>query len=128
VSIVTLGVMLFGIYPNFTSSPLNRVSNILYQSTSRIIWAMALGFIIYSCVINGGISSHNHKYVFPFTLKYFFSFQGIVNKLLSLSFWIPLSRLSFSLYLIHYTVLTFYSATMEKPFHIQDSSIVSFLT
>lgn len=57
VSLFSLALMLFGYWPNFETNPakhLNRVENILYQSTSRIIWAAALAFIIFSCVMKKG--------------------------------------------------------------------------
>ena len=53
-ALITLGVMLFGIYPNFNGNPLNKVENILYQSTSRIIWAIALAYVIMSCIKHNG--------------------------------------------------------------------------
>ncbi len=56
VALTLLGLMLFGLYPDFNGNPLSRVSHILYQSSSRIIWAVALAYIIYSCqTSNGGL-------------------------------------------------------------------------
>ncbi len=52
-----MGLMLFGYWPNFqtdVTKHLNRVENILYQSTSRIIWSLGLSFIVFSCVMNKG--------------------------------------------------------------------------
>lgn len=54
ISLITLGIMLFGIYPNVSGHPLSLVANILYQATSKIIWAVALSYIIISCLKNGG--------------------------------------------------------------------------
>ena len=53
-SITLLGVLLFGIYPDFNGNPLNRVSHILYQATSRTLWAVGLGYIIYACITSNG--------------------------------------------------------------------------
>jgi len=38
--------------------------------------------------------------MFTFAL-FFFCFQGLVNKILSAHFWIPLSRLTYCAYLVH---------------------------
>ena len=54
VSVIALGVMLFGIYPNVSGNPLSRVANILYQATSKIIWSVALAYIIFSCLKRDG--------------------------------------------------------------------------
>ena len=123
-SVVTTFVMVFGIYPNLTSHPLNLTTNILYQASSRNVWALALGFIIYSCVVNGGKLINLFNYLNIFQLNEFYFVIGFIDKFLSLPIWTPLSRLSFSLYLIHYTILTYYIAVLDKPFHLQDISIV----
>ncbi len=56
-SLFSLGLMLFGYWPNLQTDEtkhLNRVENILYQSTSKVIWSFGLSFIIFSCVMNKG--------------------------------------------------------------------------
>lgn len=53
-SVTIMALMVFGLYPNFTDNKLDRVANILYQSSSRIIWALCVSSIIYSCMMNGG--------------------------------------------------------------------------
>ena len=99
--------MLFGVYDNYNGGPqLSRISNILYQSTSKIIWALALGYIIYACVTSNG---------------------GIFEKIFSLSFWTPLSRLSFSTYLIHTSIVLSYIYNQEHAIHLQDINIVIIL-
>ena len=96
--------MLFGIYPNFNGNPLTRVENILYQSTSRILWAFALGFIIFSCSMKKG---------------------GFVNDILCWTVWVPLSRLSFCAYLIHVQFLTYHTQVQEHNIFFQDIILVS---
>ena len=106
-SLFSLGLMVFGIYENMNGAPtLSRASNILYQSTSKIIWALALGYIIYACVTSNG---------------------GIFEKIFSLSFWTPLSRLSFSTYLIHTSIVLSYIYNQEHAIHLQDINIVIIL-
>jgi len=99
-----MGLMIFGDYQNYSGGPtLDRVSNILYQATSRIIWSIGLGGLIYGCLTSNG---------------------GIINRLLSHSIWVPLSRLSFSAYLIHATFIYAYLNSLEKPIYLQDSTMV----
>ncbi len=99
--------MVFGLYDDFNGGPpLSRLSNILYQSSSRTIWAIGLGYIVYACLTSNG---------------------GHFNKILSLPFWTPLSRLSFSTYLIHSTIVYTMLYSMDHPSHLQDTIMVRFL-
>lgn len=108
-SLFTLGLMLFGLYsdnnPNYED--LNKVEHILYQASSRTLWAIGLAFIVFSCTLGKG---------------------GIVNHILSWSVWIPLSRLSFCAYLIHLDFITFYGSILErKPFNSDINAIYFFI-
>lgn len=49
-AIFVCGLMLFGIYSDFLNDPLSKVSHILYQASSRSIWAISLSYIIYYCL------------------------------------------------------------------------------
>ena len=94
----------YGIYPDYSGGKqLSRISHILYQSTSRIIWSIGLSYIIYACATSNG---------------------GLINKLLSLNLWIPLSRLTFSAYLIHSTLIYNHYYSQDHPIHGQDSIMV----
>lgn len=77
----------------------------LYTSLSRIAWAMALSYIIYACV---------HGY------------GGPVNWFLSLSFWQPLSRLSYAIYLIHFPVVMVVMGSAKSSFVISEFYAVNF--
>lgn len=58
----------------------SRAENIIYGTLSRFAWSLALAWVIFAC--------HN-------------GLGGLVNKLLSARFWIPLSRLTYCAYLVH---------------------------
>ncbi|RMX37080.1 hypothetical protein pdam_00020043 [Pocillopora damicornis] len=60
--------------------PFSRAENITYGTFSRFAWSLALAWVIFACQ-NG--------------------FGGLVNKILSARFWIPLSRLTYCAYLVH---------------------------
>lgn len=55
--VVLLGVMLFGVYPNFSGNgPLPKWLNIAYEITSRTLWSIGLAYVIFACLTsNGGI-------------------------------------------------------------------------
>ena len=129
-SIFSLALVIFGLYPDFRGSgnPLNKVEHILYQATCRIIWAAGLGYIIFSCISYGG-KLHKIKLLIEIIKFVYFhlTLKGIFNKIFSCSIWIPLSRLSFSTYLIHYSVIYAYYATQEYPLQPQDSYMVLFI-
>lgn len=81
---VLCGVVLFGLYEDYHGNSLSRVAHILYQSSTRTLWALGLAYIIYACLNSQG---------------------SFVNKILCWKIWIPLSRLSFSAYLVHLTII-----------------------
>ncbi|PFX33115.1 Nose resistant to fluoxetine protein 6 [Stylophora pistillata] len=60
--------------------PFSRAENITYGTFSRFAWSLALAWVVFACQ-NG--------------------FGGLVNKILSARFWIPLSRLTYCAYLVH---------------------------
>ena len=105
VSLFFMCLMIFGIYPNYNGHPLSLASNILYQATSRIVWALGLGYVIFACATSHG---------------------GLVNKFLSWSVWVPLSRLTFSAYLFHLVILLDYNYMMDHTLHLQMSTLVCF--
>lgn len=70
-------------------------SDVLWQA--RFWWSLALCYIIFACLNGQG---------------------GIVNWFLSQPRWQPLSRLSFNIYLIHYTVMSiFYDDQKVAPYN-----------
>lgn len=101
-ALFTLGLMCFGTYPNFNANPskhLNRVENILYQASSRILWSIALAWVVFACVMKKG---------------------GFLNDMLCLPIWTPLSRLSFCAYLIHWDILYWYFYSRETLVFVKE--------
>ncbi|XP_078365902.1 O-acyltransferase like protein-like isoform X1 [Oculina patagonica] len=62
----------------------SRAENITYGTFSRFAWSLALAWVIFAC----------HR-----------GLGGLVNKILSARFWIPLSRLTYCAYLVHPIVI-----------------------
>lgn len=104
ISLFTLGLMLFGLYPDYHTpeNPLNLTEHILYQATSRTIWGVALAFIVFSCAMDKG---------------------GMINDMLSWPVWVPLSKLNFCAYLIHVEFIQFYNRTQEQPPFFQNITL-----
>ncbi|CAF0871536.1 unnamed protein product [Brachionus calyciflorus] len=103
-SILLTGLVVFGLYPDaLGENPLSREARIMYQSFSKIAWSFAIGYMIYSCIMSSG---------------------GIVNKILSWSIWVPLSRVNYSAFLIHILVMMVFNANQEHLIHFQDSNMM----
>ena len=84
---------------------MNRASQVLYITFSKILWSLALSYIIFACVTLNG---------------------GVVNEFLSWSFWVPLSKLSFCAYLVHYSIVDTFIYAQDHPLHTQWSIFVRF--
>lgn len=96
--ICTLLTIIFVQYPlvqeNF--SEINLVFDATYESLKALTWCLAIGWIILACHLSHG---------------------GIVKRFLSLSFWLPISKLSFCIYLIHVPVQLVYISSMRAPMY-----------
>jgi len=64
--------------------PFTRAENIMYGTFARCAWSLALAWVIFAC----------HR-----------GLGGLVDKILSARFWIPLSRLTYCAYLVHLIAL-----------------------
>lgn len=103
ISVVLLAV--FGNYPlQAASFKESVVGSGFYESTSRVAWAGALAWIVFACTNELG---------------------GPVNWFLSLRMWQPLSRLSYSIYLVHLPVQVVLSAQVRSATFFSDTQTVS---
>ena len=80
-------------------SSIYQAENIMYYLFSRTVFSLGIALMIYAC--------HN-------------GFGGIIDKFLSWSFWVPLSRLTFMVYLIHPIVITLMYKTLRFRFIYTD--------
>lgn len=104
-SLVLMVIVIFINYPlmqlDSTATPLEYG---LYDALSRVAWSIAVCYIIFACV-------HNHG--------------GFVNRFLSHPLWQPISRLSYSIYLMHLLVIMVTSATLKAPLYFSELNAVS---
>ena len=75
----------YGLYDSFHGHELSLAENVSYIMFSRFVWAVGLGLIVFAC--------HN-------------GYGWVVNDFLSMKIWIPLSRLTYTAYLVHPIVLS----------------------
>ncbi|CAH3109140.1 unnamed protein product [Porites lobata] len=87
--------------------PFTRAENIIYGTFSRCAWGLALAWVIFAC----------HR-----------GLGGLVDKILSAHFWIPLSRLTYCAYLVHPIVLITYLGSLETNHNYSDVLISFFFT
>lgn len=75
----------------------------LYTVFSRIIWSLAICYIIFACINNSG---------------------GIINRFLSHPLWQPLARISYAAYLMQYlTLLPIMIATTNSAYDFSETLI-----
>ena len=105
VAILFALICLFGMYPDSILVPgIDRTSFIFYQSFSRTLWALAIGWLFFLCMINRG---------------------GFVNKILSWPIWAPFARLNYGTYLIHLTIIYIITTNQRIPFFFQRHLVVN---
>ncbi|EDW45504.1 GM16810 [Drosophila sechellia] len=100
-SLSMLATVIFAVYP-YTQSGAGDISALagaFYLCCSRIAWPLALCWIIWAC--QNGLAP-------------------IVNEFLSWSFWQPLSKLSYCLYIWHLLVETVHIARIKTSLHFSD--------
>ena len=85
--------IVFGPYETWNGHPFTKTENVMFFMFSRTIFSIGIALMIYAC--------HN-------------GFGGVINKFLSWSFWIPLSRLSFMAYLCHPVVIYLTFGTLRS--------------
>lgn len=79
-SIISIIYLLFSIYPWNNGSKADPIVAVIYGSLHRTLWSAAFAWIVFACIHGKG---------------------GLVDKILSFGPFIPLSRLTFSVYLVH---------------------------
>ena len=75
---------------------MNEITRVSYGAFHRLAWSISLGWLIFACV---------HAY------------GGPVNRFLSWRAFIPLSRLTYVVYLIHLEYLYMWSFHLRKPIY-----------
>lgn len=80
----------------------SKAGNIAYGTLQRFLWGLVLAWVTYAC---------------------HYGYGGFIQDFLSAKFWIPLSRLTYSVYLIHLIVLTFMLIAVEGAVHYSTTNV-----
>ena len=94
---------LYGLYFQWHGHIPTKFENVFYIIFSKFTWSLGLGLLIVIC---------------------HYGYGGIVNQFLSMSFWIPLSRLSYNAYLLHPIVLLVILGSEREVINYQDYNLV----
>lgn len=95
-----INVCVFGLYPFEQTISTNRpLEHGLFAGLTRVGWAIAICYVIFAC---------HHNY------------GGPVNWFLGHALWQPLSRLSYSMYLMQFLVLYWTMGSTKHPFYFNE--------
>nr|XP_006824762.1 PREDICTED: nose resistant to fluoxetine protein 6-like [Saccoglossus kowalevskii] len=89
--------VVYGLHGTYNGKTLSLPVNVFYATVFRFAWAVAVGWLIFACITGHG---------------------GPINAFLSWKAWIPLSRLTYSTYLIHLIVQYTYLYAGDRLVHI----------
>ncbi|XP_038214625.1 O-acyltransferase like protein-like [Zerene cesonia] len=104
ITIIAIGLTFVAMYLNFLKSLSDwdhEVFGNLIDAFSRSVWCASLGWIIFACV-NG--------------------YGGPINFILSMGLWKIPSRISYGMYLVHFSMMIAYYASEVEPVYFSISS------
>ena len=105
IAILFVLTCIFALYPDNILVPgVARAPFIIYQSLSRTLWALSMGWLLFLCMINRA---------------------GIINRILSWSIWVPLARLNYETYLTHLMIIYISILNQRMPFYYQLHLVVN---
>lgn len=81
-----------------------KIETTLYQTFHAFFWSLSIAWIIFACCHNYG---------------------GFINHFLSHPFWLPLSRLSFCMYLVHLQMQHIMIASRKTSGYLNDFTILN---
>lgn len=95
-----LAAVIFGNYPYLHSaSETTAWSYGLYSTLTHVAWGLGFCYIIFACANNAG---------------------GPINWFLSHPFWIPISKLSYAIYMVHFPIIMITTGVMRTPFPVSE--------
>lgn len=106
-------------YVNETLVPtIDDVVKLTYGPLHRAAWALALAWTIVACIHGYGGKKHVFHFKSLQTIKFDLIYLGFINRFLSWRGFLPLSRLTYCVYLIHYDYLNvFYSLNRKMIYY-----------
>ncbi|CAC5425124.1 unnamed protein product [Mytilus coruscus] len=95
--------VLYGVYDNYNGKPFSTEVASLYNAVHKTAWGAAVCWVIFACATGNG---------------------GFINTILSWKGFVPLSRLTYSAYLIHPVVIQYYVYTRRQMVYVDDHQII----
>ncbi|KAK7095528.1 nose resistant to fluoxetine protein 6-like [Littorina saxatilis] len=95
--------VLYGLYHTSQGHPMSLPVSALHNAVSRTVWGAAVAWVIFACVTGNG---------------------GFVNSILSWKALVPLSRLTYCIYLLHIMTLYGYLFSRDTVFYYSDANVV----
>lgn len=100
-------VVIYGMFPYVDEKEvpvINPFVRVSYGVLHHSVWAIAVGWVIFVCT---------HGY------------GGFINRFLSWKLFLPLSRLSYGVYLTNLNLILLYGANTRKPLYVSDMYIIT---
>ncbi|XP_043199421.1 nose resistant to fluoxetine protein 6-like [Amphibalanus amphitrite] len=94
-------LIVYGLYDQPTVPP--EATSVIYAMLSRTAWSVAVAWVVFACVTGHG---------------------GVVDSLLSWKAFIPLSRLTYTSYLVSIDVQLYYYYTNKSPLYLDQLTLV----
>lgn len=88
--------VVFGLFHYFRGHQLPLFWRAAYSSLSKPAWALGLTWIVGSC---------------------YYGYGGPINRFMSWNIWVPLGKLSYCAYLVHYPIITYVFALEKNPMY-----------
>ena len=101
ISFVTCFALVYGLYGSFHGHIMSEFENIIYIGLSRTLWGFGLSLFIFIC---------------------YSGMAGPIDSFLSWSVFVPLSRLTFSAYLIHPVVIMTFMFSLRDKIYYHDTT------
>ncbi|XP_066297621.1 O-acyltransferase like protein-like [Branchiostoma lanceolatum] len=86
--------VLFVVAPQFIGSPFSVLNSPAWRAFDRTMFSCAVAWVVYACSVGYG---------------------GIITEFLSWSGWVPLSRLTYTAYLVHPIIMHVYTMSLKTP-------------
>uniref|UniRef100_A0A1X7VDC1 Nose resistant-to-fluoxetine protein N-terminal domain-containing protein n=1 Tax=Amphimedon queenslandica TaxID=400682 RepID=A0A1X7VDC1_AMPQE len=95
----------YGLYGDYHGHEVSKAGDVAYFMLARPAWGVALAIVAYTC---------------------HYGYGGVINRFLSLPFWVPLGRLTFNAYLVHEILLVVFYSELREPISYGDTTMTIF--
>ena len=98
--------VVYGLYSSWHGHTLTLAETVSFFMFSRFTWSVGVALMVFAC--------HN-------------GYGWIINDFLSMELWTPLSRITYSAYLVHPVVVNAISRTLPEPFTYTDYTMAVYI-